>query len=789
MRHTRGIAFKLILYILTSCAVIFSAIFGYNYLLSRRIIECKIEENAGNLTLRTVNKIESVLNAVKKVPENVACALEESNYTKEGILNLLRAVVENNAEIYGSTISYEPYMFDKNARLFGPYYYKRGGKLSFASLAGDYNYVVWDWYTVPKKLGSPVWTEPYFDKGGGNIIMSTYSVPFYRNVDGKRRFAGVVTADVYLSRLQDIVSSVKIGRTGYAFLVSRDGTIVTHPRRDLIMKAKLSDLAESRHDQQLSRLAAAMALGKRGFEPSTSIVTGKKCWIAYEPISSTGWSLGVVFPQDELMADVTSLSWTVLVLGLAGIAFLLVVIVAISGSITRPLRALAGATKNIGRGDLDFPVPPIRPGDEVGALASSFAYMRDSLKDYIHKLTEATAARERIESELKIARDIQMGMVPKEIPPFPGRNEVDIRAMLEPAREVGGDLYDFFFIDDARLCFLVGDVSGKGVPAALFMARTITLIKATAREVMRPEEIMDRVNKELSLHNDSCMFVTVFCGILNVTNGELRYVNAGHNPPLIVRGDKEAEFLKGGESTVLGVEEDAAYSQETIFLSPGDTLCLYTDGVTEAFDREGEMFSEERLHDEISARRGESVAELAMDTMQMVKTYSSGAPQSDDITIVVLRYLDRVTEASCRGKAAIKIKNRIDSISALAGEIASFGERRRLPDDVLHDVRLALEEVVVNVIHYAYEDEREHEITVRMSVKEREVVLEVRDDGKPFNPLDVPPPDLDKPPEERGAGGLGIFLARKFMDSVEYRRVGGENVLVMKKKIGESDAD
>ena len=284
MRHTRGIAFKLILYILTSCTVIFSAIFSYNYLLSRRIIERKIEENARNLTLRTVNKIESVLNAVKKVPENVACALEESNYTKDGILNLLRTVVENNVEIYGSTISYEPYLFDKNVRLFGPYYYKPGGKLSFTSLDGDYNYVAWDWYTVPKKLEAPVWTEPYFDKGGGNIIMSTYSVPFYRNVDGKRRFAGVVTADVYLSSLQDIVSSVKIGKTGYAFLVSRDGAIVTHPRRELIMKAKLSDLAESRHDPQLIRLAAEMALGKSGFEPSTSIITGKKCWISYEPI-------------------------------------------------------------------------------------------------------------------------------------------------------------------------------------------------------------------------------------------------------------------------------------------------------------------------------------------------------------------------------------------------------------------------------------------------------------------------------------------------------------------------
>jgi phosphoserine phosphatase RsbU/P len=783
MLRNRGIAFKLSLFILASCTIIFAIIFSYNYLLSRRIIQRKIEENATNLALRTVNRIETVLRSVEKVPNNIAYSLEQSSYTREGLLNLIRTVVENNPEIYGSTVSFEPYFFDPASRYFGPYYYKSEGTLKFVYLDSAYDYFKWDWYTLPKKLGRQIWTEPFYDEGGGNIIMSTYTAPFYRNVGGARTFAGVVTADVYLSRLQDIVSSVKIGQTGYAFLISKGGTIVTHPRRELIMKAKLSHLAESRHDPQLSRLAAEMAQGKSGFEPSTSIITGKKCWIRYEPIPSTGWSLGVVFPQDELMADVTHLSRTVFILGLAGIAVLLAVIVAISGSITRPLRALAGATKDIARGTLDFTLPSMSSGDEVGRLAASFIYMRDSLKRYIRELTEATAARERMESELKIARDIQMGMVPKDIPPFPGRTELEISAVLEPAREVGGDLYDFFFIDADHLCFVIGDVSGKGVPAALFMARTITLIKATAREVMSPEEILSRVNKELAHNNDSCMFVTVFCGILNVTNGELRYVNAGHNPPLIVRAGEGAEFLKGGESTVLGVEEDTEYAKETIFLRPGDTLYLYTDGVTEAFDGTGQMFSEERLHDEVSAHRKESVAELAGNTMRMVKAHARGVPQSDDITIVVLRYLDAVVGAASGENKTIVVKNRLADIRTLAREIAAFGARHRMSDDVLHDVRLSLEEIVVNIIHYAYEDTREHEITVRMLMKEGELVLEVRDDGRPFNPLDVPPPNLDETVEERQVGGLGIFLSRRLMDSVEYRREGAENILTMRKRL------
>ncbi|MCX6354189.1 MAG: SpoIIE family protein phosphatase [Candidatus Aureabacteria bacterium] len=806
MLRTRGIAFRLILYIITSCTLIFTVSFGYNYLFSRRIITSKIEENARNLALRTVNRIETVLRSVEKVPQNITYSLESSTYSKEGILNLLRTVVENNPEIYGSTISYEPYAFDKNSRLFGPYYYKPGGKLSLTYLDGNYNYIVWDWYTIPKKLGAPVWTEPYFDKGGGNIIMSTYSVPFYYTVKGKREFAGVVTADVYLSWLQDIVSSIKIGTTGYGFLVSRQGTIVTHPRRDLIMRATLPGIAEARHDAELSAIAREMTQGKSGFVPSTSIVTGKKCWLEYEPIPSTGWSLGMVFPQDELMADVTHLGRMVFLLGMIGIGVLLAVIVAISGSITRPLRLLAKATRDIARGELDFTLPAIVSGDEVGKLAASFLYMRDSLRRYIRELTETTAAKERMESELKIARDIQMGMVPKAFPAFPERDEFDISAVLEPAREVGGDLYDFFFVDETHLCFVIGDVSGKGVPAALFMAMTITLIKAAAREAASPGAILERVNKELAHNNDSCMFVTVFCGVLNVEDGMVRYANAGHNPPLVIREGRDVEFLKGGEGTLLGIEEGSRYPEGEILLRGGDTLAMYTDGVTEAFNREREMFSEERLREEVASHRKDSVVCMIQRVLESVKAHSRGIPQSDDITLLVLRYLrgaksgaegnaETRTGESAKGRTGesekqsathaemtIDLKNDLSEIRALAEAVATFGARNRLPDDLLYNMRLAMEEIATNVIRYAYADEGEHRIGVRMALREGELILEVRDDGRPFNPITFPSPDVSAPREERPEGGLGIFLVRNFMDTVEYKRANDENVLVMKKR-------
>ncbi len=783
MIRSRGIAFTLGLCILSSCTVIFAVIFGYNYVVSRRLITQKIEENARNLVLRTANRIETVLQSVEKVPDTLAVSLEHASYTREEILGLLRSVVEGTPAIYGSTISFEPHLFDRGSRCFGPYYYKRGGRLEFAWLDEKYDYFKWDWYTLPKKTGRHVWTGPYYDEGGGNIIMATYSVPFFLTVGGKRRFAGVVTADVHLSWLEEIVAGIKIEETGYAFLIAGDSTIVTHPQKYLIMKEKLLNLAEARHDAQLEKIAREMMGGGSGFLPSSSIVTRRPVWIGFEPIPSTGWSLGVSFPRDELMADVTRLSRTVFVLGLAGFAILLGVIAAISGTITRPLRALAAATRGIATGGLDFTLPPAPPGGEVGGLAAALVYMRDALKKHIRELTEATAARERMESELAIARRIQMEMVPKEIPPFPGRDEFDIRAILEPAREVGGDLYDFFFLDEEHLCIVVGDVSGKGVPAALFMARTITFIKATAHEAKSPDEILSRVNRELSRHNESCMFVTVFCGIVDVSTGEFTYTNAGHNPPLIARQGAPAGFLAGGQGTVLGIEENAVFTKETTVLRPGDILCLYTDGVTEAFDGKGEMYSEERLTEEVSAHAGDSAAELAEDTMRKVRAHAAGAPQSDDITIVVCRYQHVAGSVAIPLQHTVTLWNRLSEIPALGREIAAFGKKHRLAEDALFDARLSLEEVVVNIVRYAYRDAGEHEITVRLIVRAGELVLEVRDDGRPFNPLEVPSPDLRKPLEEREAGGMGVFLARSVMDSVEYRRDGGENVLVMRKKL------
>ncbi|MDA2919827.1 SpoIIE family protein phosphatase [Desulfobacterota bacterium AH_259_B03_O07] len=599
-----------------------------------------VRENSKNLAFNAVNRIETILKSFEKIPENLAYFLKYSDYTKSELTNLIRTVVENNSEIFGSTIAFEPYAFDKNSEYFAPYFYKDNGDIKFTYLGGDtYRYFHWDWYQIPKELDKPQWSEPYYDEGGGNIIMSTYSVPFYKNIEGKKKFMGIVTADISLDWLEKIVSSIEISKTGYGFLISKNGTFVTHPDSDLIMNETLFSLAEAREDQELREIGRRMISRESDFVPLNGIISNKKFLMFFAPLSTSGWSVGVLFPQDELMSDITRLNRNVFLIGIAGLLILLILIILISGSITKPLRILVGATNAIAGGNLDVELPMSKSNDEVGKLTNSFLYMEQSLKKYIKELTETTAAKERIESELNVAREIQMSILPKTFPPFPDRNEFEIFAAIEPAKEVGGDFYDFFFTDKEHLFFCIGDVSGKGVPAALFMAVTKTLIKAKTTSDISPDEVLTRVNKELCIDNETAMFVTIFCGILNTRTGGVSYSNGGHNPPYLFSKNNGIKVLDGSRGMALGILDEASYTTGSVTLNAGDGIFLYTDGVTEAMDIHAKMYTDENLHLFLEKQKAINPEETILKTLIELKNFSSGTAQADDITIMSIKYL------------------------------------------------------------------------------------------------------------------------------------------------------
>ncbi|HEX6437646.1 MAG TPA: SpoIIE family protein phosphatase [Candidatus Binatia bacterium] len=490
-----------------------------------------------------------------------------------------------------------------------------------------------------------------------------------------------------------------------------------------------------------------------------------------------GGAILVTLPTDHVQAAIqnririaTVVSPLVLLLGS-------VIAIFWAKKISSPIVELTEMTRRIAGGDFTQRIA-ISARNEIGTLAASFNEMTRRLNQSIEHLKETTAAKERIESELQIAHEIQMSMVPKIFPPFPERSEFDLFATLVPAKEVGGDLYDFFFIDDDHLCFAVGDVSGKGVPASLFMAVTKTLFRATAGNGGSPGEILARLNAEICRDNESCMFVTFFCGILNIHTGQVHYSNAGHNLPFYLSRDGVRPLENFGGIS-LGLLEQGPYASGGMILRPGESLLLYTDGVTEAMNPSRTLYSDERLEQFLGTTDSSAPRRIIDGLISDVRHFAGQAPQSDDITVLALQYFGTAKEML--EPVEIRVNNKLSELASANQALTEFGRQYGLADNVLHDLNLALEEILTNIISYGYTDSGEHEIAVRFSIKAGEMRVDVEDDGQPFNPLEAPEVDTSKPLEERTIGGLGVHLVRKLMDGLEYQRREGKNLLVMRK--------
>ncbi|MFC1566594.1 SpoIIE family protein phosphatase [bacterium] len=368
--------------------------------------------------------------------------------------------------------------------------------------------------------------------------------------------------------------------------------------------------------------------------------TGEVMWDISAPVFLNGKKWGafrIGFSMQKTYKQIHALRLKLILFMLALLLITIIVIKTVTSHFIKPLSKLHESVNKLAQGDFAIKTE-ISTNDEIGGVAKAFNKMVDEIQQYIQKLTKTTQQKERIESELDIAHNIQQDLIPKIFPPFPHRDEFDIFAFLKPTKQVGGDFYDFFFIDDNNICLVVGDVSDKGVPASLFMAVTKTLIKSTAKDLKSPKKILEKVNGELSLNNDSCMFVTVFFGILDIQTGELVYSNAGHNPPVIIKSDKSVGFLEMNNNTVLGVLQGAVFTEERTSLSVRDCILMYTDGVTEAVDHEDELYDEERLLNCIKEKGVDSAKDIVQTIYKDVQKFSENADQADDITIMSVIY-------------------------------------------------------------------------------------------------------------------------------------------------------
>ena len=397
----------------------------------------------------------------------------------------------------------------------------------------------------------------------------------------------------------------------------------------------------------------------------------------------------------------------------------------------------------------------------------------------INEMTESLKEKERISGELQIATDIQAHMLPCIFPPFPDHNEFDIFASMTPAKEVGGDFYDFFMIDEKHLAVVIADVSGKGVPAALFMVIAKTLIKNYAQMNMEPCHVFTKVNQLLCEGNEAGLFVTAWMGVLDIESGKLTYVNAGHNPPMIKLADGGFTYLKSRPGFVLAGLDTTRYKQSELMMAPGDKLFLYTDGVTEATNIQQQLYGEQRLSDFLNAHLSDNVNETLQHLKDDIAVFVGDAPQFDDITMLMLDYQKKSIADNMFERT---FPASIDALNDVLSFVEEELEKADCSMKASMQITVAVEELFVNIAHYAYPGES-GSMKLGIEVDNGTATLQFVDYGVPFDPMQKDDPDVTLDVESRDVGGLGIFMVKKTMDHVQYERKGNQNVLTITKEI------
>lgn len=624
---------RLSIYCLLVVALVFIVVFFTNYYSARNFVRKEAIQRANALLEYTNQEIDHVLRGVETAVQNMSWMVVDNKDDGDYMYALTYKLLEVNPNICGSAVAYEPAYFPDRGVLFSPYAFRQGDEILLKQLGTEnYEYHYMDWYQIPKLLNKPYWSEPYYDEGGANVIMTTYSYPLY---DSDGRMFGVITADVSLEWFADLVNSIKPYPNAYSLMIGRGGKFLVHTETEAILSESFFTMPSVLGDPKFKQVGHKMIAGESGM--ATFKRDGEDFYFFYSPVKSVGWSVAVACLYSDVFAGVNTMRVVLILIGVVGLLLMGLFCYYTIRRLTRPLADFADSAKEIAHGNFEAELPVIRSKDEMKTLHDSFEYMQQSLVNYMNDLKETTANKERIESELRIASNIQMGMLPKVFPPFPERNDIDLFANLVPAKEVGGDLYDYF-IEDNKLFFIVGDVSGKGVPASLVMAVTCRLFRTVASHFSKPAEIVATLNDTLSENNESNMFCTAFMGVLDLESGKMEYCNAGHNAPVLITPDGKVSYMNVVPNLPLGLFEKFPYDGQECMLEKGTSLFLYTDGVTEAESITKELYSDDRLPKLLETVKTANPLEIIEAVKKDVKIHAKGAEQSDDMTMMCFNY-------------------------------------------------------------------------------------------------------------------------------------------------------
>ena len=628
--NVHSLAFKQTLLILLGITVVFGTLlFTLQRLVNTRMSEL-IMARGQEISEKHVSLIDNIFDGSASIVKGIVDKIEQGEISQADMGDFLPAAYRNAHDKVAITsalvVAYEPENGKEFIRI-------TGDGLNGKVLDGS-GYQSMSWYVEAKTKGKGIWCEPFISNYVDKPV-AVYAMPFYETLpDGRKKFKGVVCLDILLSFLREAVASIQIENSGYAFILSAENKIVAHPRDDWIFKETLYSLAKGRDanlsdfEKAVRELHSGILLGKT--------FKGESACIYFSHMKVDGWVFGIVWPADEFFEKRRKMTSILGLLSLVGYALMFGLVLVISSRVSRPLKELASVAKRLGQGDFEVEIPQVKGKDEIAEFAEAFGHMRDSLKENIEKQKGV----ERVQNELEMARKIQLGLLAKNDDDDGVKdNRHKLYPFILPAKEVGGDFYDFAKVDENRLAFLIADVSGKGIPAALLMMSSRSMLKSVVLAGSSVEDTFNVVNDRLAFRNYLNMFVTVWMGILDLRTGEVEFACAGHNPPVICHDDGTVEFAKSRPGLVLAAMEGTRYKRQTLKLEPGDTIFLYTDGVTEATNANEELFGDDRLLQTLREAHGKEPAEICPFVKSKIDEFVGDAPQFDDITMLALKFV------------------------------------------------------------------------------------------------------------------------------------------------------
>lgn len=711
------------LMIIIAAAILLQMISAVQYYYTRSLLADELEKRAeSEITMKAI-VVKNTLNLAENSLNGHIWDLKRNLLHPDSSYNVMKLVLNSHPNLTGCWVAYVPDFFPEKGRLFESYAWWDHGEIKYSEIASNgHDYTQNPYYKEVLKTDAPMWTDAYSGMITGTNLV-TYIVPIH-DVEGA--IVAMFGLDVSTDLLGDTLNYRHIYPSSYDFLLTEKGQLIAGPKHIREKKVKeMEDIITQLNDSTVER-----SLSNSGRSKVFPIKDddGDEGMVLYANFKGTPkWQIAVVCYEKEVYAKLTKMRRTIGILMLSGLLVL--------------------------------------------AMIVSRFVKND------RKLQKTKIAKNRIDSELRIAKNIQKEMLPKTFPPYPERNDIDIYGSLTPAREVGGDLYDFFLRDE-KLFFCIGDVSGKGVPSAIVMAVIHSMFRMASAHENNPARIMQTVNETSCEGNESNMFVTMFVGVLDLPTGRLRYCNAGHDKPAIMDNGPWS-ILNCKSNIPVGLFKDYKYVMEETILSDHAMLFLYTDGLTEAMNVERRQFGLDRVMAVFKAGVGSQ--EMVERMKQEVETFCRGADQSDDLTMLAIRY-EKVCHEMVLEESLV-LQNDVRQVKTLNAFVQQVMERLGIDAKLGKQIKLAVEESVVNVMDYAYPPEMTGDIEIQATSDNEWLKFVIKDNGVAFDPTEKEKADTTLSVEDRPVGGMGILLVRELMDSINYERTGGKNVLTLKKRI------